>query len=135
MVSSDHHFRYTFSLVPGTEWSEVAQLCVTLCDPMDCNLPVSSVRGIFQARIQEWVAISFSRGIFLTWGLNPGLPHCRQTLYPLSHRYRVDRDLCLHRMHSAEISMCRWDTSATSSKIIKLLIILRRPHDKSSLKN
>ena len=35
-------------------------LCPTLCDPMDCSLPGSSVHGIFQARIQEWVAISFS---------------------------------------------------------------------------
>ena len=36
--------------------------CLVLCDPMDCNLPGSSVHGISQARIQEWVAISFSRG-------------------------------------------------------------------------
>ena len=40
----------------------VAQLCLTLCDPMDCSPPGSSVHGIFQARILEWVAISFSRG-------------------------------------------------------------------------
>ena len=41
--------------------SEVAQSCPTLCDPMDCSLPGSSVHGIFQARVLEWVAISFSR--------------------------------------------------------------------------
>ena len=49
--------------------SEVAQLCPTLCDPIDCSLPDpidcslpgSSVHGIFQARVLEWVAISFSR--------------------------------------------------------------------------
>ena len=41
--------------------SEIAQLCLTLCDPMDCSLPVSSVYGIFQARTLEWVAISSSR--------------------------------------------------------------------------
>ena len=41
--------------------SEVAQSCLTLCDCMDCSLPGSSVHGIFQARILEWVAISFSR--------------------------------------------------------------------------
>ena len=41
--------------------SEVAQLCLTLCDPIDCSLPVSSVHGIFQAIVLEWVAISFSR--------------------------------------------------------------------------
>ena len=38
--------------------SEVAQLCPTRCDPMDCSLPGSSIHGIFQARILEWVAIS-----------------------------------------------------------------------------
>ena len=40
--------------------SEVAQLCPTLSDPMDCSLPDSSVHGIFQARVLEWVAIAFS---------------------------------------------------------------------------
>ena len=49
----------------------VAQLCLTLCDPIDCSMPDSSVLGISQARILEWVAVSFSRGIFLTRGLNP----------------------------------------------------------------
>ena len=42
--------------------SEVAQSCPTLCDPMDCSLPGSSVNGIFQAIVLEWIAISFSRG-------------------------------------------------------------------------
>ena len=42
--------------------SEVTQSCPTLCDPVDCSLPGSSVHGILQARILEWVAISFSRG-------------------------------------------------------------------------
>ena len=40
--------------------SEVAQLCLTLSDPMDCSLPGSSVRGIFQARVLEWGAIALS---------------------------------------------------------------------------
>ena len=40
----------------------VAQLCPTLCNPMDCSLPGSSVHGILQAGILEWVAIPFSRG-------------------------------------------------------------------------
>ena len=44
------------------KWSEVAQSCPTLCDPVDCSLPGSSVHGILQARILEWVTISFSRG-------------------------------------------------------------------------
>ena len=46
----------------------VTQLCSTLCDPMDCSLPGSSVHGILQARILEWVAIPFSRDL-----PNPGI--------------------------------------------------------------
>ena len=42
--------------------SEVAQSCPNLCDPMDCSLPGSSVHGIFQARVLEWFATSFSSG-------------------------------------------------------------------------
>ena len=41
-----------------------AQSCLTLCNPMDCSSPGSSVHGIFQVRILEWVAASFSRGSF-----------------------------------------------------------------------
>ena len=40
--------------------SEIAQSCSTLCDPMDCRLPGSSIHGIFQARVLEWGAIAFS---------------------------------------------------------------------------
>ena len=49
--------------------------------PMDCSPSDSSVHGILHAGILEWVAISFSRGIFLTQGSNLGLLHGRQTLY------------------------------------------------------
>ena len=48
--------------------SEVTQSCPTLCDPVDCSPPGSSVHGILQARVLEWVAISFSRGLFPTQG-------------------------------------------------------------------
>ena len=44
------------------QWSEVAQSWPTLCDPIDCNLPGSSVHEIFQAIVLEWIAIPFSRG-------------------------------------------------------------------------
>ena len=45
----------------GEREREVAQSCPTLCDPMDCSLPGSSVHGIFQARVLEWIVISFSK--------------------------------------------------------------------------
>ena len=66
----------------------VAQSCPNLCNPLDCVPPGSSIRGIFQARILEWVAIPFSRGegIEPTQGLNLGLLHCRKILCGLIHQ-------------------------------------------------
>ena len=45
--------------------AKLLQSCLTLSDPMDCSLPGSSVHGIFQARILEWVAIAFSEKLSL----------------------------------------------------------------------
>ena len=45
------------------KWKWSRSVCPTLRDPMDCSLPGSSIHGIFQARILEWVAIAFSRDI------------------------------------------------------------------------
>ena len=64
----------------------VTQLCLTFCNSMDCSPPASSVHGILQAKIVEWVAIPFSRGSSQTQGLNPGLLHCRWILYCLIHQ-------------------------------------------------
>ena len=64
--------------------SEVAQSCPTLGNPMDCSIPGSSIHGIFQARVLEWVAIAFSIFIFypmltgclkqLSWFYNEFMP-------------------------------------------------------------
>ena len=53
---------HNFPPLVTIKWSEVSQLCPTLCNPVDCRLPGSSIHGIFQARVLEWVATSFSRG-------------------------------------------------------------------------
>ena len=53
---------------------------------MGCSLPGSSIHGILQARMLEWVAVPFSRGSSKTQGSNPGLPHCKWILYQLSHQ-------------------------------------------------
>ena len=45
--------------------AKLLQSCPTLCNPADCSLPGSSVHGILQARIVEWVALPSSRGIYL----------------------------------------------------------------------
>ena len=60
----------------------VAHSCLPLCEPMDCSPPGSSVHGVFQARILEWVAIPFSRGS--SWPRD--LLHFRQILYLLSYQ-------------------------------------------------
>ena len=52
---------------------KLLQSCLTLCDPMECSPPGSSVHGILQARILEWVAMPPPPGIFLTQGSNSSL--------------------------------------------------------------
>ena len=69
-------------------YAMLLQSCLTLCDPVDCSLPGSSVHGILEARTLEWVAICSSRGS--SWSRDSNLHllcllHCRQFLYPLSH--------------------------------------------------
>ena len=61
------------------------------CDPADCSLPGSSVHGILQAKMLEWVAFP-SPGDLPDQGLNPGLLHCRQILYCLSKQGRPSND-------------------------------------------
>ena len=64
-LTQTHIHRVSDAIQPSHPYlseTEVAQLCLTLCDPMDCSLPGSFVYGIFQAIVLEWVAISFSRG-------------------------------------------------------------------------
>ena len=68
--------------------SEVAQLCPTPSDPMDCSLPGSSVHGIFQARVLEWAAIAFSL-LHSTSLENGGKKHAVQ--FPNLHVWRALR--------------------------------------------
>ena len=71
---------------------KVTQSCLSLCNPMDCNLPGSSVHGTLLARILEWIPHSLLQGIFLTQGSKPGLLHCSllkprsPVIYHLSHQ-------------------------------------------------
>ena len=60
-LAPSSHYLILFLFESESE-SEFTQLCPTLSNPMDCSLSGSSVHGIFQARVLEWVAISFSRG-------------------------------------------------------------------------
>ena len=91
---------------------EVAHLCATLCNPVDCSLPGSSIHGIFQPRVLEWVAISFSRGIFLIQGSNPDLSHCRQMLYRLSHQ----------GSNSKKYSLFIWNSNLTQYPLVSWIL-------------
>ena len=71
----------------------VAKLCLALLPPENCSLLGSSVHGILQARILEWVAISFVQGIFPTQGSNPHLLHWQADSLPLSQQGSL-RDTC-----------------------------------------
>ena len=64
----------------------VTQLCPTLCDPTDCSPPGSSVHGDSPGKNTGMGCHDLLQGIFPTQGSNPGLPHCRQILYHLSHQ-------------------------------------------------
>ena len=87
---SQHHFFPVTSLYPPTchlasfsasVGAKLLQSCLTLCDPVDSSLPGSSVCGISQARILEWVAISSSGGIFPIQESDPRFLLCRWILY------------------------------------------------------
>ena len=60
--------------------SEVAQSCPTLSDPRDCSLPGSSVHGIYQARVLEWVAIPFSREECSAYNTNVLISHVSKVM-------------------------------------------------------
>ena len=87
------HSAFIKSLMWVCVW--VAQSCPTVCSPMNGSLRGSSVRGILQARILEWVSLSLLQGIFPTQGLNPGFLHFRRTLYHLSHQGNPFKSLTL----------------------------------------
>ena len=75
----------------------VTQLCSTLCDPMDCSPPGSSVYGILQARILEWVAI-LSRGDLSQPGTESGLLHCSRffTVWATRKAPNKNKYICVH---------------------------------------
>ena len=78
----------------------VTQSCPTLCDSMDCSTPGSSVHGVSQARILEWVFCLLLQGIFLTQWLNLGLLHCRQILYHLMFIRQTNYSFIVKRVNN-----------------------------------
>ena len=73
-VSHSEVNSFTLKWKERKEESEVVQSCLTLCDPADCSPPGSSIHGILQARILEWITISFPRGSSGSRDGTPGSP-------------------------------------------------------------
>ena len=103
-----HMPNYTRNLIISHCCSSVTKSCPTRCNPMNCNPPDSSVHGIFQARILQWVAIFFSRRA--SWPRNR--THLswigRQILYCLSHMGSpIYHDFCLNwHLHNLRCICC-----------------------------
>ena len=76
--------------------SEVTQSCLTLCDPMDCSLPGFSVHGIFQARVPDWVVISFFRDL-PDPGIEPGSPALQADTLPSEPPRKPKQHIKKHR--------------------------------------
>ena len=92
IISSFNFHYFSLQIYDNLHWSAcILSHGQLFCDPMDCSPPGSSVHGIFQARILEWVAITFSWGS--SQGSNPDLLHCRQSLYHLSHQGSPEGEL------------------------------------------
>ena len=108
----------------------VTKSCPTLCDPMDYSLSGSSVHGISQVRILEWVAISFLQGIFPTQGSNLGLRHwqadsdsrsksmhiCQLILNKSAKNPQWGERVCLKMLRKLDVNMQRNEIGTLSYK-------------------
>ena len=97
----------------------VAKSCPTLCNTMDCILPSSSVHGIYQARILEWVAVCFTEylphpGSNPVSGIAGRLLHCRLILYKLSHQGRLINQLI--SLAALALYCCTWALPGVRSR-------------------
>ena len=98
-------------------------------DPVDCNPPGSSVHGISQTQILQWVCHFFLQVIFLTQGLNSCLLHCRQILYNLTHQGSP----CAHLKIFIECLLCTrhfaymWPTTHMLEKLRLTVVSLYCP--------
>ena len=82
--------------------------CSTLCDPMDCSLPGSTVQGISQARILEWVAISFLLGDLPNPGIKPVSLALAGRIFTTEHQ--ESPNICIH---IADSLCCTAETNTT----------------------
>ena len=101
--------------------------CLTLCDPMDCSLPGSSVHGILQARILEWVAMSSSKGSSQPWD---GTQFTNSVDMDLNKLWEIVKDkeawhseICGYAKSQTQLSDCKTITWPNSSPTVVIHIV------------
>ena len=94
----------------------VAQSCLTLCKSMDCSPPGSSVYGILQARILEWVAIPFSRGS--SWTRDQTWVSCIAGRFFTIWATREARNMCISSKTDNSFLALKWSVDSLNSKQI-----------------
>ena len=102
-----------------------AQLCPTLCNPMDCSLSGSSVLGIFQTRILERVVIS-SRGYLPNPGIEPASFCISRLLYPLSHLESLPPLALVKSLHLT-LWVCAWTNVHLVHWVLSGIMLTHRP--------
>ena len=107
--------------------SEVAQLCLTLHDPMDCSLPGSSVHGIFQARVLEWGAIAFSEAVRVSSCQNIELKKFLASKNHLKYSHK-DWVICESESrsvmsHSLQCHGCPWNSPGQNTGVGSLSLL------------
>ena len=100
--------------------SEVAQSCLTLCDPMDCSLPGSSVHGIFQARVLEWGAIAFSNYTYIYYFLKDSSPYKPlQSIYYTRVPHAIQQVLISYLFYSSGYKLMGWRFLSTHVRVLQ----------------
>ena len=114
----------------------VAQLCLTLCDPIDCSPPGSSVHGDSPGKKTGVGYHALLQRIFPTQGSNPGLPHCMWILYHLSHQGSPTGQISINTLHRLlPLGLCTcpsphiraWIPPSSPSALCLLVIFFSRP--------
>ena len=126
---TQHTHTHTHTLTHTHTHTVHGQSCLTLCDPIDCSPPASSIRGFSQARILEWVASSSSRGTFPTQGSNWCLLDWQADSLPLSHLgsphiHRLELILALESKEqkgSPKLRLPSISTRITSLRTVKVV--------------
>ena len=99
----------------------VAQLCLTLCNPVDCSPPGSSVHGDCPGK-NGMGCHALLQGIFPTQGLNPGFLHCRWILYHLSHQGSPSNSCCCCCCVASVVSNSVWPHRRQPTRLRRRLI-------------